>query len=211
MKRFFSLFSIYFLLFFLLAGCKSKDNLSSELPKEKSKGIENNIVLVDQPPAQPNTPSTNNTPNTNLSGTPQTSTTENQKKAEAPTPAAKPAKKEQKKSANPHKIVVNRNKKTLVVYKNGTPFETYPVAVGKSETPTPKGSYEILEKSKNPGGPYGPRWMGLSVPGGHYGIHGTNEPDSIGKAVSKGCIRMNNNDVKNLYKYIQIGTPVEII
>jgi lipoprotein-anchoring transpeptidase ErfK/SrfK len=50
--------------------------------------------------------------------------------------------------------------------------------------------------------------MGLSRP--HYGIHGTNRPSSIGKRVSKGCIRMYNRDVENLARYVGIGTPVII-
>jgi len=41
-----------------------------------------------------------------------------------------------------------------------------------------------------------------------YRIHGTNEPDSIGSAVSSGCIRMLNSDIKELYRYIKIGTMV---
>ena len=98
----------------------------------------------------------------------------------------------------------------MTLYKNGKVIQTYPIAVGKSETPTPKGSFTIAEKTKNPGGAFGVRWMGLSVPGGHYGIHGTNQPDSIGQAASKGCIRMNNADVKKLYSMVQVGTVVEI-
>jgi spore coat assembly protein SafA len=53
--------------------------------------------------------------------------------------------------------------------------------------------------------------MGLSVPGGNYGIHGTNNPPSIGGYVSNGCIRMYNHDVEELFPRVSIGTPVEII
>jgi lipoprotein-anchoring transpeptidase ErfK/SrfK len=68
----------------------------------------------------------------------------------------------------------------------------------------------IAEKIDSPGGPFGARWLGLSVPGGLYGIHGTNMPNSIGTYASHGCVRMFNEDVINLYNQVSIGTPVRI-
>jgi LysM repeat protein len=56
---------------------------------------------------------------------------------------------------------------------------------------------------------YGTRWMGLSKP--NYGIHGTNNPSSIGKAVSLGCIRMYNQDIESIFSMVSLGTPVDII
>jgi peptidoglycan hydrolase-like protein with peptidoglycan-binding domain len=87
----------------------------------------------------------------------------------------------------------------------------YPVAVGKKSTPSPLGDWVITQKTVNPGGPFGVRWMRLSVPWGGYGIHGTNNPKSIGKYASHGCIRMYNEDVIELYDMVKIGTPVSII
>jgi len=110
-----------------------------------------------------------------------------------------------------YKITVNRAAHTLSLFKDGRLFRTYPVAIGKMLTPTPKGTYRIINKALNPGGPYGARWLGLSIPGGGYGIHGTNNPKSIGKNVSHGCIRMYNKDVMELFKYVTVGTPVRII
>lgn len=75
-------------------------------------------------------------------------------------------------------------------------------------TATPLGTYRIINKAPNPGGPFGVLWMGLSKP--HYGIHGTNNPQSIGGFVSKGCIRMHNQDVLELSKFVPIGTIVTI-
>lgn len=89
-------------------------------------------------------------------------------------------------------------------------IKTYPVAVGRPSTPTPPGQWTVVQKALNPGGPFGARWMRLSVPWGGYGIHGTNNPASIGKAVSHGCIRLYNNDVIELYDLVPIGTPVNI-
>jgi Uncharacterized protein conserved in bacteria len=90
-------------------------------------------------------------------------------------------------------------------------FKTYTVAVGKPSTPTPKGTFKIINKAVNPGGPFGARWMGLNAPNGDYGIHGTNNPSSIGKDVSNGCVRMYNKDVIELFKLVSIGTVVKII
>lgn len=107
-----------------------------------------------------------------------------------------------------YSITVNLSTKRLALYKNGSPIDSYPVGVGKMLTPTPSGTYTIINKVSNPGGPFGAMWMGLSKP--HYGIHGTNDPSSIGKLVSHGCIRMYNKDVLELSRLVSIGTPVTI-
>lgn len=87
----------------------------------------------------------------------------------------------------------------------------YPVAVGKPATPTPTGVYKIITKIVNPGGVLGTRWMGLDIPDGPYGIHGTNDPSSIGQEISNGCIRMYNEDVEVLFGSVKIGTVVTIV
>ena len=89
--------------------------------------------------------------------------------------------------------------------------KTYKCAVGKPTTPSPLGNWTIVQKALDPGGPFGVRWMRLSVPWGGYGIHGTNNPKSIGKAVSHGCIRMYNEQVTQIYDLTPIGTPVTIV
>lgn len=86
----------------------------------------------------------------------------------------------------------------------------YPIAVGKPSTPTPLGACHIITKIVNPGGVLGTRWLGLDIPNGPYGIHGTFQPDSIGKAVSNGCIRLYNNNVEELFSLVRIGTTVII-
>jgi hypothetical protein len=60
-----------------------------------------------------------------------------------------------------------------------------------------------------PGNPVGTRWMGLSKHG--YGIHGTNEPKSIGKAASHGCIRMGQADLEEFYALVAEGDTVELV
>lgn len=86
----------------------------------------------------------------------------------------------------------------------------YPVGVGKASTPTPTGSYKVIKKIIHPGGVLGTRWLGLSIPGGNYGIHGTNNPASIGGYVSNGCIRMHNEHVEEIFPLVNIGTAVDI-
>lgn len=108
----------------------------------------------------------------------------------------------------PYRIHVSTSKRKLTLYKNGKLVKVYPIAVGKMVTATPIGDYIIINKALNPGGPFGTMWMSLSKQ--HYGIHGTNNPSSIGKAVSKGCIRMYNHDVEELSRIVPIGTPVQI-
>ncbi len=86
----------------------------------------------------------------------------------------------------------------------------YPVAVGAPATPTPAGEWRVIQKTLNPGGDFGSRWIRINVPWGGYGIHGTNAPSSIGTAASHGCVRMFNEDVNQLYEIIPLGTPVKI-
>ena len=108
-----------------------------------------------------------------------------------------------------YSIKVNISGKELILYQDGSPRKSYPVGIGKMLTPTPTGIYNIISKVPNPGGPFGIMWMGLSKP--HYGIHGTNNPSSIGKVVSHGCIRMYNQDVLELSRTVPIGTLVRIV
>lgn len=108
-------------------------------------------------------------------------------------------------------IVIDVAKLNLTVYENDNAIVTYPVAVGKASTPTPLGEWKIIHKSANWGGGFGTRWMGLNVPWGIFGIHGTNKPGSIGTYASHGCIRMFNRDVEKLYPIIPWGTVVKIV
>ncbi|RHW34795.1 LysM peptidoglycan-binding domain-containing protein [Lysinibacillus yapensis] len=108
----------------------------------------------------------------------------------------------------PYRIEVSINGRWLKLFHNDTLEKQYPIAVGKMLTNTPTGNYIIVNKAPNPGGPFGTMWMSLSKQS--YGIHGTNDPSSIGKAVSHGCIRMYNQDVEELAGTIPIGTGVNI-
>ncbi len=125
--------------------------------------------------------------------------------------------------AYPEKIVINLASRSLALYKGDEKLKLYPIGPGKASTPTPVGYYKILSKEINPtwidpgdernvipsgkNNPLGYRWMQIY---GNYGIHGTNKPESIGKFVSNGCIRMFENDVETLFDLVRVGTPVEI-
>lgn len=117
-------------------------------------------------------------------------------------------------------ILINKANNRLYFYRDGRLVKEYPVATGRNPELTPEGNFTILTKGVNSPGAnsmdprLGSRWMGLSAGGaraGHkYGIHGTNEPSSIGKYASEGCIRMQNEDVEELFQMVPTGTPVQI-
>lgn len=108
-------------------------------------------------------------------------------------------------------LIINIYLRRLSYCRGDKTPSNYPVAVGKPSTPTPNGNYQVVNKSVNPGGVLGTRWLGLSIPNGPYGIHGTNNPSSIGQAISLGCIRMHNSDIETIFPEVNIGTPVTIV
>jgi lipoprotein-anchoring transpeptidase ErfK/SrfK len=97
-----------------------------------------------------------------------------------------------------------------------------PVAVGADATPTPTGRFYVTDviDTGRPNGAYGPFAIGLSAHSdvldqfaggdGQIGIHGTNEPASIGTSASHGCVRVPNEVVAALAGTIPLGTPVTI-
>lgn len=113
-------------------------------------------------------------------------------------------------SPNETKIYIDLWSSTLFLLEHGKVVEQYKISGGMSQSPTPIGTFKIVEKSKGWGGGFGSRWLGLDVPWGKYGIHGTNKPWLIGQDVSSGCIRMFNDDVEKLFDRVPIGTIVHI-
>lgn len=107
-----------------------------------------------------------------------------------------------------YRIIVDLSDRKLYLLDGNIVVREFPIGVGKMLTQTPRGEYTIINKELNPGGPFGVLWMGLSKP--HYGIHGTNDPSSIGRQVSHGCIRMYNEDVLQLSSLVPINTRVTI-
>lgn len=121
------------------------------------------------------------------------------------------------------RIVINIPARQLHLVEGGRLVASYPVAVGRPATPTPRGSFRILQMAKDPtwaprggpvvppgpGNPLGTRWMRLTASG--YGIHATNDPGSIGGARSRGCIRMHRADAEEVFAQVQRGTRVDIV
>ena len=118
-----------------------------------------------------------------------------------------------------NRIVISLPERKLTVMHDGTLVGEYEIAVGKPDTPTPTGEFQIADKQSYDGsnGVFGTRWMEfhrMRESDGvlHLlGIHGTNAPQKIGDAVSHGCIRMSNEDVEQVYRQAYIGEPVEIV
>jgi lipoprotein-anchoring transpeptidase ErfK/SrfK len=130
-------------------------------------------------------------------------------------------------------IVIRRGSKELLLYKVAAKpklIREFKVATGRSEYPTPLGSFEIVNKQRDPwwyppttsawaqgeqpvppgpGNPLGTRWMGISSP--YVGIHGTPDAASIGYSASHGCIRMLIPQVEWLFNQVDVGTPVIIV
>jgi lipoprotein-anchoring transpeptidase ErfK/SrfK len=142
-----------------------------------------------------------------------------------------PLKKLKARALKPEPVIVIRRGSNRLTLFDGTRFvQTFPVATGMPQYPTPLGRFEIVVKWVNPwwypptqdawaaglkpvppgpGNPLGTRWMGLSAPG--VGIHGTDEPWSIGHSESHGCIRMQVPSAEWLFAHVRIGTPVFIV
>ena len=119
------------------------------------------------------------------------------------------------------RIVVDLGARRLRLYHDGRLRITATVAVGSPSTPTPTGRYYVNQEliPSDPTGPYGPVAVGISAfsnvltgwaQGGPIAIHGTNEPSSIGRAASHGCIRLPNHLLRQVFAETPVGTPVLI-
>jgi len=127
-------------------------------------------------------------------------------------------------------IIINKGTNQLAFFKDGFLLDVFPVASGRLPHYTPEGKCQVIVKSVYPswrdpeGGPLipggipenplGPRWLGLNAlgtGGSNYGIHGNNNPYSIGTYASSGCVRMHNGDILWLYEHTPVGSTVEII
>lgn len=118
-------------------------------------------------------------------------------------------------------VLVSIPDRKLALLEDGKVVKVYRVAVGAEGSPSPSGEFEIVNRITDPTyyhphvvipaseeSPIGTRWVGLSRKG--YGIHGTNEPRSIGRAASHGCIRMSNRDIARFFELVRVGDLVEI-
>lgn len=122
------------------------------------------------------------------------------------------------------RLVLSIRAREVSLYRGDRLVTSYPVAVGSSETPTPQGQFTVSHMVVDPvwqspwtgevhapgaNSALGLRWIGFtSNDEGAFGFHGTPTVDSIGQAVSNGCVRMYNEDVVKLFEQVRVGTPV---
>jgi len=120
-----------------------------------------------------------------------------------------------------YKILVDKSQNILTLLSDDDIIKVYRVSTGENNC-TPVGNFKIVNKiidpvwytekamvpAESPDNVLGSRWMGFNLPG--YGIHGTISPEKIGQQATKGCIRMINAEVEELYKIVPAGTEVTI-
>ena len=120
------------------------------------------------------------------------------------------------------RIVVSIPDRRLAFIEDARVVKIYRVAVGAEVSPSPDGEMKIANRLTDPtyyhpgkvippgkSNPLGTRWLGLNKKS--FGIHGTNEPWSIGLSASHGCIRMRNRDVEELFELVRAGDSVELV
>jgi lipoprotein-anchoring transpeptidase ErfK/SrfK len=120
-------------------------------------------------------------------------------------------------------VIVNKSKNELAFINDDKVQTVVSVGTGKTQKFTPEGLFTVTVKAKDPyyrrgninGGdpanPLGARWIGFDAKGTDgriFGIHGTNQPESIGKYVSQGCIRAQNEVISSLFPLIPLGTKI---
>lgn len=122
----------------------------------------------------------------------------------------------------PFSILVDKSQNILMLKADDEVIKTYTVSTGANNS-SPVGTFKIVNKLPNPtwfkagavvpaSSPenvLGSRWMGFDLAG--FGIHGTTDPQSLGKQVTQGCVRLSNSDVEELYDLIPLGTEVTIV
>ena len=124
-------------------------------------------------------------------------------------------------------LILRLGKRQVEVYEQDELVATYPVAVGKKGWETPTGDFEVIQMIKNPSwqnpwngkvipaganNPLGERWIGFWTDGKNtIGFHGTPGEHLIGQAVSHGCVRMKNKDIRELFEFVSVGISVQVI
>ncbi len=128
-------------------------------------------------------------------------------------------------SVMPMHLVLELGRRRVSLYQGDTLVKSYPVAIGRAGWETPTGSFKVEQMVQDPpwmnfrtravipGGdprnPMGRHWIGFWTDGNNWiGFHGTNRPDSIGQAISHGCVRMQNLDITELFSQVEVGVPV---
>jgi len=120
-----------------------------------------------------------------------------------------------------YRLRIDLSRFRLRVYRLCEEVAAYRIGVGTTDTPTPRGTFYLNSLLRPPerGTVYGDYAYGLSAHsgvirdwegGGIVGLHGTNDPSSVGRRVSHGCIRMRNEDIRALVAVLPLGTLITI-
>jgi lipoprotein-anchoring transpeptidase ErfK/SrfK len=126
------------------------------------------------------------------------------------------------------RLEIDLSSRQLLLYQDETQLKSYPVAVGRQGWRTPVGNFEVMQMihdpawtnpftgrviaGGNPENPLGRYWIGFWTDGHNWvGMHGTPNPESVGREASHGCIRLYNRDIQELFTLVQVGTPVEVV
>ncbi|TRU27868.1 MAG: L,D-transpeptidase [Microcystis aeruginosa Ma_SC_T_19800800_S464] len=125
------------------------------------------------------------------------------------------------------RLLLNLKKRRVFVYQGQKIIASYPVAIGRRGWETPTGQFRVIQMVREPvwehpftgqlvpsgkNNPLGARWIGFWTDGANFiGFHGTPQENLIGQAVSHGCVRMRDQDIKALFEKVKIGTSVIVI
>jgi lipoprotein-anchoring transpeptidase ErfK/SrfK len=128
--------------------------------------------------------------------------------------------------ARQSKLIIRLDSRQLEYYEGPNLVGSYDIAVGQDDWETPVGQFAVLDMRRHPlwqhpitgeaiatgpDNPLGSRWIGFAHDGSyHIGIHGTNQEELVGQAVSHGCVRMREADIQTLFDKVAIGTPITV-
>lgn len=130
--------------------------------------------------------------------------------------------------ATPTHLEIDLSDRRLTLYRGDVQVKSYPVAVGRQGWRTPIGDFAVMQMAQNPtwvnpltgqvinGGapsnPLGEYWIGFWTDGYNWvGMHGTPNPESVGREASHGCVRLYNHDIQELFAIVDVGTPVRVV
>ncbi|MDX2242888.1 MAG: L,D-transpeptidase [Leptolyngbyaceae cyanobacterium bins.302] len=125
------------------------------------------------------------------------------------------------------RLEVHLRQRRVVLFRGNTELRSYPIAIGQAGWETPSGQFKVLQMQRNPNwihpltnqripnddlrNPLGRYWIGFWTDGTIWiGFHGTPHPNSVGQALSHGCLRMHDTDIDEVYYQVSTGTPVTV-
>lgn len=126
------------------------------------------------------------------------------------------------------RLEVSLSRRQVTVYRGAVEVKKYPLGIGKAGWETPTGTFSVVQMVRDPiwmnpltgqivpagdpANPLGTYWIGFSTEGRiWYGFHSTNQPQTVGQAISHGCLRMYSQDAEELFSQVKVGTLVTIV